>query len=97
MRQISVYVTHKGLRLSLSEWARRQGVNLQTACTRYRRGVRDFDKLFATKRISRRLIEYRGRKQSISPWAREIGLSRERLRQRLLKYPVAVALKKKSP
>ena len=97
MGRAKIYITHKGLRLPLSEWARREGVSLYTACNRYRRGVRDFGKLFATTRVSPRFIQYGNRKQTIAGWAREIGMSRERLRQRLLKYPVAVALKKENP
>lgn len=94
MPREKIYITHNRRRLPISEWARRAGVSLQTACTRYRRGERDFRRLFARKMPSRtlRLIKHGSRMQCIAAWAREIGMSRERLRQRLEKYPVAVAL-----
>jgi len=38
-------------------------------------------------------LTYNGRTMSQSDWAKEVGMSRERLRQRLLKYPVGIALK----
>lgn len=40
----------------------------------------------------RRMLTHQGKTQSLSAWAREIGLSRQGLHQRLEKYSVAVAL-----
>ena len=39
-----------------------------------------------------RMITFRGKTQSMSEWARELGISRERVRQRLAKGPVEYAL-----
>jgi len=41
----------------------------------------------------RRLITYQGRTLNIAAWAREFGISRERLRQRLDKYSLEKAMK----
>lgn len=39
-----------------------------------------------------RLIEYKGEIKNISHWAKELGITRERLRQRLNKYPIEKAM-----
>ena len=46
----------------------------------------------AKLRRERRVITHEGRTQAIAAWARELGISRERLRQRLMVMPVEVAL-----
>jgi hypothetical protein len=42
--------------------------------------------------MSPRMITFKGKTQSMAAWARELGISRERVRQRLAKGPVDYAL-----
>ena len=47
--------------------------------------------------MKRRLITYQSRTQNVAAWARELGISRERLRQRLAKGSVEYALNPGGP
>jgi hypothetical protein len=90
-----ILITHRKKTLSLFQWAKTLGVSERNAWNRWNRGVRDFKTLFSSEDLPghSRQIEHDGKIQSIAAWARECGVSRERMRQRLLKYPVAEALR----
>lgn len=47
---------------------------------------------WADRWMQGKMVSFQGETKSIAGWAREIGISRERMRQRLAKYPVEIAL-----
>lgn len=49
----------------------------------------------ANNRRTNRVIEFHGKTQTLQMWANELGIAHSTLRERLEKYPLEIALRKK--
>lgn len=99
MDRSRVFHHYRGKQCSIKELAARAGVSWSTMQNRLRRRESaaecvNFKPLpSAGKRGGHgKFFEYDGKRLNMAGWARELGITRERVRQRLAKYPVEVAL-----
>jgi hypothetical protein len=95
-----IQLEYRGKRQSLAAWARAVGITPSGLRWRLRLGVpvaRALDPAPLPRNAPQkgRLLTARGKTQSITAWARELGISRQALDQRLQQNPVAIALRKK--
>jgi len=78
------FLTHRGLKLTVSEWARRVGVDVDTLLFRLNSGWAIEDAL--TRPLwNQKQISFQGRTQTVQAWARETGISRRTIADRLSK------------
>jgi len=93
-RATNHYVTHAGETMTLADWGRRIGIKGHSICRRLRNGWSVEDALTlpaAPGKLSgppgnSRTVTYNGRTQTLAQWAREIGVDRVTLWQRIYKY-----------
>lgn len=82
-----VFVEAGGIRLNLSDWAKRNGVSETAVVNRIRKGMDPIEAV--TKPFSPPnqpiIITFNGRTQNLAAWAREIKISRVALSNRLRK------------
>lgn len=90
------FFTHDGKTMCLKDWAMHVGVNVNTLRQRLERGITFADAIKPTDSVptkNKRLITFNGKTQSLSAWAREIGIKPVSLYNRLQRgWPLEKAL-----
>jgi len=85
--------THQEQTLTLREWAKKRGISVGLLRGRLTRGM-PFAKALSPCGLPSKdiFITFQGKTLNMSQWGVKLGLTRERVRQLLLKYPPEIAL-----
>lgn len=88
-------LTYQGKTMAVRDWANHLGVRYHTFVSRLYRNM-PLDVAMTPGRLAKRrtgtLFTYNGKTQSMAAWGRDLGLTRERVRQRIKKHGVEYAL-----
>ena len=85
-RRSNHFITYEGITKTIAEWADYLKVNQATLYQRLCRN-NNVDEVFSKKiRPRYKLVEYKGRKQSLNDWCNELGLNYETVIARINKY-----------
>jgi len=81
-RSTNIVVTHDGLTMTISDWARYKGWKLGLLTSRWKKGLRG-EELFADPKYERgKLVEFEGRRLPLNEWAKVLRISYQTLRWR---------------
>ncbi len=80
------FISFKGRRMTLAQWANATGINRNTLKKRSRTGNMSPKELLRATEIRKRMINWNGRSLRLHQWARETGIPRDTIARRIDKY-----------